>query len=217
MALYALNLELARTATSVTNPLVGEMRLVWWREGLDELSVGRRARAPALEGLAGAVQADRLDRAALDRLIEARRFDLDPEPFLDEPALTRYLDDTAGALMLAAARLLAPETPAAAVQGAGRAWGWAAWLRAAPAAQAAGRRWAPLAWGEAGPGERQRHIAHRVADALAQARTELTGLPPAAFPAVCYAGLSAAYARAMEPGPLAKRARLTWASLTGRL
>lgn len=213
IALYAVNLEFARTAASVSNPLMGEIRLEWWREGLDELAAGKAARAPVMEALRPALDDGRLDRPALERIIDARRLDLDPAPFADEPALVGYLDDTAGALMLAAARLLAPETQASAVQSAGRVWGWAAWLRAKPAVEVAGRRWTPAGWGETAPDEVSRHVDHRIADALKAARGQLSALPVAAFPAVSYAAL----ARRSETGPLAKRARLTWATLRGRV
>lgn len=215
-ALYALNLELARTAGSVSNPLMGEIRLEWWREGLEELDAGKPARSPVLEALRAPATDDRLDLAALERLIDARRLDLDPEPFADEPALTRYLDDTAGALMSAAARLLAPAAKATAVQGAGRAWGWAAWLRAKPAIEAAGRRWVPGSWGQTTPDDLARHVSHRIDEALREARVELRGFPPAAFPAISYATLARAIPNA-EPGPLDKRARLTWAVVWGRI
>lgn len=211
MALYALNLELARTAGGVSNPLMGEIRLEWWREGLDELAAGKAARAPVLEPLRAAVEAGRLDRLAIERIIDARRLDLDSEPFADERALVRYLDDTAGALMIAGARLLAPETDVAAIHGAGRAWGWAAWRRAKPAIEATGRRWTPVDWGETAPEEIDRHVGHRIADALQETREELATLPIAAFPAIGYAAL----ARHPESGSLAKRARLTWATLRG--
>lgn len=213
VALYALNLELARTAGSVSNPLLGEMRLQWWREAVDEIATGRPSRAPALEALRAAVETRRLDRPALARIIDARILDLEPAPFADEAALTAYLDDTAGALMLAAARLLAPETPGEAVRNAGRGWGWASWLRAKPAVEATGRRWTPVSWGQTPPKEVRGHVAHRVEDALAGARAELRALPVSAFPAVSYAAL----ALRLEAGPLAKRARLTWATLRGRV
>ena len=38
LALLALNYELARVGESVTNPLVGEIRLAWWREQLERLA-----------------------------------------------------------------------------------------------------------------------------------------------------------------------------------
>lgn len=203
-------------AESVKTPLMGEIRLEWWREGLAELAAGKPARAPVLEALREPAREGRLDLIALERLIEARTRDLDPEPFADEPALAGYLQDTAGGLMLTAARLLAPGTEPAIVQSAGRAWGWASWRRAAPAMVAAGRPWTPATWSALSPEEVSRHVAHRVAEALTAANTEMHRLPPPAFPALAYAGLARDYARGAEPGPLARRARLTWAVLRGR-
>ena len=36
VALYAFNYELSRAAEATSQPLIGEMRLAWWSEALDE-------------------------------------------------------------------------------------------------------------------------------------------------------------------------------------
>jgi phytoene synthase len=218
MALYALNHELARVAESVTNPLVGEIRLAWWREALEELAAGEPARAhPVLQAVAPAVTSGRLPLAPLKALVEARASDLEPAPFADEAALTAYIDGTAGAVMAAAAHLLDGTASPAVTAGAARAWGWTALFRAGPALEARGRRWTPLAWAEAEPREIASHVAHRVEAARQAANRELRGLPVAAFPAVAYAALAKPYLRRGELTDFGRQARLVAASMRGRV
>ena len=44
VAIYAFNQELARTALGAREPMVAEIRLTWWREGLDDLLAGKAPR-----------------------------------------------------------------------------------------------------------------------------------------------------------------------------
>ena len=45
-ALYAFNYEIARVRESVREPMLGQIRLQWWREAIDAAFAGERA-APA--------------------------------------------------------------------------------------------------------------------------------------------------------------------------
>lgn len=218
IALYALNDELARVGEHVTNPLIGEIRLAWWREGLEAMAAGGPARAhPVMTALQPSVAAGRLPMTLLDVLVEARHADLDAEPFADEDALVRYIDGTAGAVMAAAAHALDPAATPEMVKGAGRAWGWAGLYRAGAVWAARGRRWTPLAWGEASPAEIASHVAHRVEAALKAARAELGSLPHAAFPAVAYTTLARPYLQHGRLTDLGRQARLVAATARGRV
>ena len=56
-ALYALNYEISRTAETVTQPALGDIRLAWWREAVEEIYAGRAVRAhPALSAFAAALR-----------------------------------------------------------------------------------------------------------------------------------------------------------------
>ncbi len=209
IALYALNHELARVGETVTNPMLGEIRLAWWREGLAE-----SRRHPVLEALAPF--RDRIPAEQLDRMVEARHADLEAEPFRDEAALVAWIDGTAGALTAAAAGLLDPASDPAATAHAARAWAWSGLLRSNAVWKARGRRWTPKVWGEPDAAEVASHVGHRIDEALAKAKAELKALPVAAFPAVGYVTLARAYRRG-ELGELEKRARLTLATLSGRV
>ncbi len=218
VALYAFNDAVARVAGQVSNALLGDIRLAWWREGLEALTAGGPVRPhPVLQALVPTARDGRLDGAALARLIEARGADLEPAPFADEAALVAYVDGTAGAVMAAAARLLDPAADPASVVSAARAWGWTGLWRAGPALAAQNRRWTPLAWGEADEAEIAAHVRHRVEEALAAARKALKSLPVAAFPAVAYATFARAYVQGRQPGELEKRARLLAAVARGRV
>ena len=203
VALYAFNHELARVAGAVREPLMGEIRLTWWREAMDEVAAGKSPRKhPVVEALAAAD----LPATALADLPEGRYPELDRGPFTDAELLA-YLDGTAGAVMTLAARRLDPAAAPEQVRGAARAFGLAGlWW-----AKAAGRpSRLPAEW-TAGD------VASRVAAELTAARRELKSLPVAAFPAVAYAALAGPYATDREPGELGKRLRLTFAVLRGRI
>ena len=95
IALYGLNYELARVAGGVSNALMGEIRITWWREAMEEIAAGKPPRKhPNVEALA----ASGFDPDALAVLAEARFADLDEGPLEDEAAVLAYVDATAGAL-----------------------------------------------------------------------------------------------------------------------
>lgn len=72
IALYAFEAELLAIPTRVTQPLLAEMRYVWWREQMDGVFAGvARKGHPVLEALTDIVARHRLDRAPFDALIEA--------------------------------------------------------------------------------------------------------------------------------------------------
>ena len=75
-ALYAFNQEVAKTRAIVSEPLLGEIRLTWWREAIAQIYEGTPLQHAVVRALAEAVRAHDLPRAPFDRLIEARGQDL---------------------------------------------------------------------------------------------------------------------------------------------
>ena len=72
IALYAFEAELMTIPTRVTQPLLAEMRYVWWREQMDGVFAGTARKGhPVLEALTDVVARHGLDRAPFDALIEA--------------------------------------------------------------------------------------------------------------------------------------------------
>lgn len=202
-ALYAFNHELARVAHTVREPLMGEIRLTWWREAIEEISAGKPPRAhPVIEALAAAD----IPRAGLEDLPEGRFADLAQSPFETDEQLFQYLDATAGQLMAIAARRLDPTAVFEQVRGAARTFGLAGLWRA----KAAGGRSRLPDW-------TRDDLQARVTAELSAARAELANLPVAAFPAIAYATLAKPYSAGREVGGLEKRIRLTGAVLRGRI
>jgi phytoene synthase len=205
ITLYAFNHELARAAEAVSQPVLGEIRLTWWREALAEIYRGRTIRRhPTVEALALAAERQGWPEAELQALVDARSDVLDAGPPMNGDRFYEGVDATTGALMLQVARTLDGAARPEAVRGAGRAWGVASLARAQ---SAGGRRLLPPGFDTLGA----------VRAALATARLETRLLPVGAFPAVAYATLSRAYARGRTPGPMERQLRLLVAVTRGRL
>ncbi len=133
-ALYAFNLEVAKTAEVVSEAPLGLIRFQWWRESLDEIYDGRPRRHAVVEPLHRAVTRHGLTRANFDALIEAREGDLDPDPPADLPALEAYVEATSANLSLLALEILGQRSDAAQEAGraVGLAWGLLGLIRAVP-------------------------------------------------------------------------------------
>jgi len=206
VAIYAFNQELARTALGAREPMVAEIRLTWWREGLDDLLAGKPPRGdPVMQALARAIDRNHLAAAPLEALTDSSFDDLDPDRFADETALERYLDASSGAVM-ALACAITGGVDSEALRSAAHAWGLVGLIRR----RAAGFDRFPENWSAAEPID-------RVRKALADARAPISDLPVEAFPAVAHLTLVGGYLAGREPSELEKRARLTWAVLRGRV
>lgn len=133
-ALYAFNVEIAKTREVVTEPLIGQMRLQWWRDALDRLYAGETIAHEVARPLGEAVRAAGLERSLFDRLIDAREADLDDTPPRDQAALEAYAEATASPLIELAIGLSGTKTEAAteAAKAIGAAWALTGLLRAVP-------------------------------------------------------------------------------------
>jgi len=191
VTIYAYDHELARAPRVATNALMGEIRLAWWREVLDEVFEGRHVRHhPTAQALAGIVRRRALPRAPLEAMIDGRYRELDPNPMdaIDAEALAR---DTAGSAAEVAATILDPVADRDAAAVAGAAWGLS-WLIGA---------------GKGGGARLDLSVPRRAARRLSVA----------AFPAVLHATLAAPRAEGRNPSELEARVRATWAAATGRI
>jgi len=130
MALYAFNAEVARVAQSVREPMLGAIRLEWWRETAEGAAAGKARNHDVAYGLAAMFENCPVALADLEAIIAARGFDSDADRFADFAALEKYLDATSGGLMRVAAGLLGAG-PAAAegLRCAGLAYGLTGILR----------------------------------------------------------------------------------------
>ncbi len=136
MALYAFNLEVARIRESVTEPMIGLMKVQWWRDVIERLYAGQGVPQghPVAEALAALVERHGLPRALFDRLLDARDLDMEPDPVADRAALRAYADDTGGTVAQLALWTLGDRSDEG--QGAagavGRAWALTGLIRAMP-------------------------------------------------------------------------------------
>lgn len=146
-ALYAWAAEIDRVPEVVREPILGEIRLHWWREALEAAEQGTRAGQPEADGLADLLPrlADR--RADLHGFIDVRAFDLSASVMPDHAALLADCDKREGALLRLSATLLAGRSligaEQAACQAAGIALGLTRRLARTGADLERGRIWLP--------------------------------------------------------------------------
>ena len=120
-ALYAFNLEIARVRDLVTEPMMGAVRLQWWKDLIAGQSHGDASSHPVAAALMAAVKAGELPRQTLIDMIEAREFDLYDDPMPDRNTFEGYAGETASALIQLAAQLLDADRSAAVATAAGHA------------------------------------------------------------------------------------------------
>lgn len=134
MTLYAFNLEIAKTRETVSEPILGQMRLQWWRETVDGIYGGNPRQHEVADALNAAVGAHGLTRGYLDRMIDAREFDLADDAPADITVLETYAEGTSSALMMLALEALggATEESLEAARHGGIAWAITGLLRAVP-------------------------------------------------------------------------------------
>lgn len=106
LALYAFSLEVARTREIVSEPILGQIRLQWWRETLEGIYAETPREHPVVEALATACQRNQLDRGALEALVNAREADMEDTPPSDLAALETYGRETSGQLSELVMRVL---------------------------------------------------------------------------------------------------------------
>jgi NADH dehydrogenase [ubiquinone] 1 alpha subcomplex assembly factor 6 len=70
-ALHAFELELARIPDRVSEPMLGAIRLQWWRESLDGIAAGHPRRHEIVQPLAAAINGGSLDPMPLHAMIDA--------------------------------------------------------------------------------------------------------------------------------------------------
>ena len=106
IALAAFAAEVRRIPRRVHDPLVGEIRLTWWRDAIKGLARGTPAGHPLADALAAPIRQGHFPVPRLTAFIDAMAFDLSPAPFADDPVREVYLGKTEGGLFrLALARL----------------------------------------------------------------------------------------------------------------
>jgi NADH dehydrogenase [ubiquinone] 1 alpha subcomplex assembly factor 6 len=243
-AVLGFNYEIARVREMVSQPILGQIRLQWWRDALDEIYAGKPVRRHEVATpLAQAIRDYRVSRAHLDTMIDARERDLAGEPPATLADLENWLDDTSSRLLQVQIEILTGTEGGEAARRIGLAWGLVGTIRAVPfhaaakiiripaeIAQAADlherdlfalRPSAPLA-------AALERLAAVALEHLAAARALRPSVPPQALPALVIARLAQHYLRVLatagydpyaaivqQPDTLAAW-RVGWGRLIGR-
>ncbi|MGQ9368438.1 phytoene/squalene synthase family protein [Azospirillum sp. A39] len=134
-ALYAFNVEVAKTREVVSEPMLGQMRLQWWRDAVaGAYGEGTLPEHAVARPLAAVVAAQGLTRSHFERLIDGREADLDDTQPATLTCLANYAEVTSAPLVRLALESLGAH---AAAQGpvarhVGIAYALAGILRAVP-------------------------------------------------------------------------------------
>ena len=190
-AIYAFNLEIARTREIVSESLLGEMRIQFWRDMVDGLYSGNHApEHPVAQELGWAIMRHNLPKAPIERLLAARQRDLEDAPPRSIEDLESYVDGTSTALLELLMRAADPNaTPASDTVGhIGVAFGLSGLLRAVPF-------------------HARQHRLYLPADALASAGIDAAQVFGCTFSMALASAIEIVAARARER---LARARLEW-------
>lgn len=176
LSLFAFNIELARVREEVSEAMLGEIRLQWWREALERAQSGEAVGHPVADALALAMRRCVLPGDLLADMIDARASDLGATPMPDQTHLEDYLARTAGTVFQLGGYIFGERDARAAhlARHAGVAFGLAGIMRALPVHRAQGLITLPTAELEAAgvqTGEiRHGKVSEAVTDELARLR-----------------------------------------------
>ena len=111
LTLYAFNVEIARIREIVSEPIIGQMRLQWWRDVLSALKHGDPPPKghPVTESLAALITRYGLSMPLFMTLLDAREQDLAEAPPDTMEDLVEYCHHTSASLSLLAMETLALE------------------------------------------------------------------------------------------------------------
>jgi phytoene synthase len=233
-AVYAFNLEIAKVAEVVSEPMAGRVRLQWWRETLDGVFDGAPRRHQVAEPLSATVRRGGLTRGRFETLIDARERDLEDAPPPSLEALESYAAASAAELVQLALEVLGAcdEVSAAAGHHVGLAFALAGIARAVPFHAGQGRLMLPadlvreagidlhalLAGREAhGTAPVVEQVAARARAHLAEARRLRPEVSRAALPALLPAVLAERYLGLLEKAGYDPFAQTVQARQPGRV
>ncbi len=193
LALFAFLETLRDIPERTTDPLMGEIRLRWWYEAIEEIEQGRPVRYhPLTEALKAMISTYSLSPKDFLDLIEGQMPLLDKGPLTIKDALG-VVDRGEGHLLRLAAQVL------------GKAADMTDIARLHGMTQIKATR------GLSDAGDMEFSHLKREAQKIAK------NLPASLMPLALPLALAATYWHGGKPGPLAKRFRLFWSFVTGRI
>lgn len=215
-AVYAYNLEVARIREIAREPLLGHMRLQWWRDAVGAIYAGQPPRHQVAVAVAEAVSRFGLSREPFERILDARLTDLDDAAPRSLDALIDYADATSATLAALSLEILGEaegEAPRLAARDVGIAWALTGILRAVPFHAQSRRVYLPAELSreagldvarmfESGPTDGLASVVATISekawDFLRSARGYRAEVPKRALPALLPAPLAGAYLRRLS-------------------
>jgi NADH dehydrogenase [ubiquinone] 1 alpha subcomplex assembly factor 6 len=146
LTLLAFNYEVSIIPELVSETLLGEMRLQWWRDTIVAIYAGIEPNHPVALGLAWAIKKCELSKNLFEEYLAVRSFDLLKTPPATLAELENYARGTAGALheLMAEVLLVKPNLKIRfAARNAGTAWALSGLIMAIPFHASQGRSYLP--------------------------------------------------------------------------
>ena len=217
-ALHAFSLEVARIRDAVSEPMLGDIRLQWWRDALQGEARGDVRANPVAAALDETIVRFRLPRPALVGLVDARVFDVYDDPMPTMPDFEGYCGETSSILIRLASIILADGADPGGADAAGHAgvaYAIAGLLRAFPWHARRGQIYVPadlldrhgvtredVVSGRGGPGlvSALAELREAARDHLERARRLRATVSPTIAPAFLPVALVSAYLKEMERG-----------------
>jgi phytoene synthase len=109
--------EIARIPGFVTEPMMGELRLQWWRDAVAASNAETATGHPIADALAEAVRRHALPTRLLVSAIDAQSARLPDVPFATDDAFSANLDQSDGALFELAWHILTADDASSAIRG----------------------------------------------------------------------------------------------------
>ena len=188
LALIAYNQELAHATFGVSEPMIGQIKLQWWIDAMPRIFAGDGPNHPVAQALAGAGDVLASQQEALQKLAEARTFELEEGSPQSLDALIRYAEASGGDLQRIWAAVLSPEHEETAHL-VGTAWALIGLMRALPYTKDKGRDMLP-------GGVSVREVLGEAEARLTLARA--TKVPKHALPSVLIARLADRHLKRLE-------------------
>ena len=211
LTLYAFNGEIARIRETVSEPLLGNIRLQWWREAIEAIYEDKLVPLHEVaQALQETIEEYHLLREPFDRLLDAREFDMQDRPPEDMEALVAYGEGTVSTLQQLAVQVLSGESGGDAARNLGVAWSLTGLVRAVPFQASMGRTFLPNNLLKAkgldplrlSPSDELNLVVEQVAKkagkALEESRGKKSQIPSVALSAMLLAPLTEAYLKQLK-------------------
>lgn len=107
-AIMAFNIEIARIARRVHDPLLGEIRLRWWRDTIEGGGISSSTQNPVADGILAAISQFNLPRQVFLNACDARLFDLYDDVMQSRHDFEGYCGESSSAFIQLACQVVNP-------------------------------------------------------------------------------------------------------------